>query len=208
MAAKTLPSIILSVCAILMILEGFFRVPVFRTMASEVRIWSIVISAFALGLASVNLARFHAMRIAKRHRGWYHNAACLITMAAFAIGGIALGPRAPLYRFYFDHLYSPLGVAVVALTIFFIATASLRAITVRNVEAAILLVSALIIMLANIPLGAVISERIPELADWVNKVPNMAGQRGILITSAIGSIALGLRVLVGLERTQFGSGSG
>ena len=108
--------------------------------------------------------------------------------------------------FFYNNLYSPLSVAVVALTIFFIATASLRAITARNTGAAILLVAAVFVMLAAIPIGDAISAQIPKWADWINKIPNMAGQRGILVTSAIGSIAFGLRVLLGLERTQFGSG--
>jgi len=204
MASKTIPGLILAFCGILMIAERFFNVPVFRTMAGEIRTWGIIISAFALGLASVNLARYHGLRVSKRSPGWFHSAACLISMAAFAIAGMTIGPRAPLYSFYFANLHAPLGVAVIGLTIFFIATAGLRAITIRNVEGGILLGSALIIMLANIPLGTAISRYIPEVADYINRVPNMAGQRGILITGAIGSIAFGLRVLVGLERTQFG----
>lgn len=191
-----------------MIAEGFFDVAWFRTVAGQVRLWGIVLAAFALGLASVNLARFHVVRIARRTRGWHNNIVCLVVMFAFAVGGIAVGPKNAVYSFYFNNLYSPLSVATMALTIFFIATASFRAVTIRNAEAAILLVSALVIMLGNIPIGDAISPRIPEFADYIMKVPNMAGQRGILITSAVGSIAFGLRVLIGLERTQFGAGGG
>jgi hypothetical protein len=206
--SKTVPSAILTVFALLMILEGFLDVAIFRTMAGEVRLWSIIISAFALGLASVNLARFHVIRVARQTKGWHHNVVCLVMMAGFGLGGVFLGPRNPVYKFYFDNLYSPLSVAVVGLTIFFIATAALRAVTVRNPEAGVLLAAAVIIMLANIPLGDAISTQIPAIADYINKIPNMAGQRGILITSAIGSIAFGLRVLLGLERTQFGATGG
>jgi len=34
--------------------------------------------------------------------------------------------------------------------------------------------------------------------------PNMAGQRGIIIGAAIGALSLGLRILVGLERSYLG----
>ena len=208
MGSKTIPSIIVTISALVMLVEGFFNIPVFKTIGSELRAWTIIISAFALPLASANLIRFHAVRLAKRHKDWIHNLACLICLFGFAIVGIFLGPKAPSYVFVYDNVYSPLSVAVVGLTIFFIATASLRAITARNTGAAVLLVSAVIIMLAAIPIGDAISPMIPKFADWINKIPNMAGQRGILVTSAIGSIAFGLRVLLGLERTQFGSGGG
>jgi len=39
---------------------------------------------------------------------------------------------------------------------------------------------------------------------WINGVPNLAGQRGIMICSAIGAISVSLRVLLGLERTYLG----
>ncbi len=208
MGSKTIPSFIVAISALVMLIEGFFNIKAFQTIGSELRSWSIIISAFALGLAAANLTRFHWVRVAKRVEGWYNNVVCLVCIYGFAIAGIFLGPKAPSYVFIYDNIYSPLSVAVVGLTIFFIATASLRAITARNTGAAILLVSAVIIMLSAIPVGDAISASIPKLADWINKIPNMAGQRGILVTSAIGSIAFGLRVLLGLERTQFGSGGG
>jgi hypothetical protein len=118
-----------------MIAEGFFDVAWFRTVAGQVRLWGIVLAAFALGLASVNLARFHVVRIARRTRGWHNNIVCFVVMFAFAVGGIAVGPKNAVYSFYFNNLYSPLSVATMALTIFFIATASFRAVTIRNAEA-------------------------------------------------------------------------
>jgi hypothetical protein len=208
MGSKTIPGIIVTTTALVMIAEGYLNVDLFKTVGSEFRAWSIIIAAFALGLAAANLARFHLVRVAKRSSGWYHNLACLIAMFTLGITGIFRGPKAPTYDFLYTNVYSPLSVAVVALTIFFIATAALRAITARNAGATILLIAAVIIMLSNIPVGDAISPMIPKFAAWINKIPNMAGQRGILVTSAIGSIAFGLRVLLGLERTQFGAGGG
>lgn len=199
---------ILAGVGLLMIVEGFFNVPALNSMASQVRQWAIIVAAFALGLAAVNLIRFHAVRLMRKQKGWYHNAACLAVMLAFAVGGILNGTKHPVYTFYYNNLYSPLATATMGLTIFFIATAAYRAIVIRNVEAGILLVAAVFIMLANVPIGEAIWSKIPAIANYINTIPNMAGQRGILITSAIGSIAFGLRVLLGLERTQFGAGAG
>jgi len=191
-----------------MILDNFLNIPVLGSLSSEIRIWGVIIAAFALGLASINLARFHVVRVARQTTDWPYSVACLIAMAAFGLGGIAAGPGNDYYRFYFANFFSPMAVATMGMTIFFIATAAFRAVTIRSLEAGVLLAAALVVMLGNIPLGDAISPHIPDAAEWIRRIPNMAGQRGILITSAIGSIAFGLRVLIGLERTQFGAGAG
>jgi hypothetical protein len=59
-------------------------------------------------------------------------------------------------------------------------------------------------MLASVPVGLLISKWIPEANKWIMDIPNMSGQRGIIITSAIGSMAIGLRVVLGIERSHFG----
>ena len=65
---------------------------------------------------------------------------------------------------------------------------------------AILLVSGAMVMIGRVPLGASISSLFPKLADWIMSVPNAAGQRGMIIGAAMGVIATGLRVLVGIEK--------
>ena len=62
-------------------------------------------------------------------------------------------------------------------------------------------------MLANVPVGEKIWSQFPAMGEWLMNVPNLAGQRGMLIGAGIGGIASGIRVLLGIERTYLG-GSG
>jgi hypothetical protein len=39
------------------------------------------------------------------------------------------------------------------------------------------------------------------IQDWVMEIPQMAAKRGIFIGVALGTIAMSLRVILGLERT-------
>ena len=49
--------------------------------------------------------------------------------------------------------------------------------------------------------------KISSLANWIMSVPNLAGQRAILIGIALGVASLSLRILLGVERSHLGSDS-
>jgi hypothetical protein len=70
----------------------------------------------------------------------------------------------------------------------------------RNLESAIVLVAGTIMVMGNAPL---ITNLLPPIADislWIREIPNMATMRGVMIGGALGSIALAVRTLMGIER--------
>jgi hypothetical protein len=114
------------------------------------------------------------------------------------------GPSGRVYTWLVDHVFAPCNSTMFALLAFFIASAAFRAFRARNVEAALLLGAAIIIMIGRVPLGRAISEMLPWLSDWIIDVPNNAGRRAIMMGAALGAIATGLRVILGLERSHLG----
>ncbi|MCL5039724.1 MAG: hypothetical protein M1299_07900, partial [Firmicutes bacterium] len=84
------------------------------------------------------------------------------------------------------------------------ASASFRAFRARNVEATILLLAGVLVLLGRAPVGELISGFFPRGADWLMNVPNIAGNRAILIGAAIGTVATGLRLLLGIDRGYLG----
>jgi ABC-type enterobactin transport system permease subunit len=74
----------------------------------------------------------------------------------------------------------------------------------RSKEAALLLISAVLVMWGRAPISAVISEGFAAIADWMMAVPNTAGMRGIVIGIGIGVISIGIRTLLGIERGHLG----
>jgi hypothetical protein len=161
----------------------------------------------------------------RRGRDWFFS---LITLAGFAamlyVGLFKVGnpdgwqgnvthPAATFQQFY-DYIFNPLQATMYALLAFFVASASYRAFRAKNAEATILLGTAFIILLGRTPAGTYATGwlpsslsffHIPNLANWVMAVPNLAGQRAILIGIALGVIAMSLRVILGIERTYLGS---
>lgn len=116
------------------------------------------------------------------------------------------GPQGRAYVWIYDYVFYPCNATMFALLAFYIASAAFRAFRARNTEAALLLGAAIIIMLGRAPIGRAISDILPEISDWILEVPNNAGRRAIMMGAALGAIATGLRVILGLERSHLGAG--
>ncbi len=121
-----------------------------------------------------------------------------------------------LFQDYFQHVFTPLKATMYALLAFFVASASYRAFRAKNKEATILLITAFIILLGRTPAGVYATAwmpdalsffEVPNLANWIMGVPNLAGQRAIMIGIALGVISMCLRVILGIERTYLGQDS-
>ena len=172
--------------------------------------WTTIIAAFALGLASVNLLRIHGNTISRKRTGWIYSAILIVTMLFFGITRtwVELQPAnreiAAFYGNFFNFLNIPLAGAMFALLAFYIASAAYRAFRLRSLEASILLAAAVIVMLGAAPVGALIWDYFPALQTWLLGVPNLAGQRAIMIGAALGGFTTSLRILLGLERGHLG----
>jgi hypothetical protein len=115
------------------------------------------------------------------------------------------GPTGRVYVWMYDYVFYPCNATMFALLAFFIASAAFRAFRARNAEAALLLGAAIIIMLGRAPIGRAISDLLPLISDWILDVPNNAGRRAIMMGAALGAIATGLRIILGLERSHLGA---
>jgi hypothetical protein len=115
------------------------------------------------------------------------------------------GTSGRVYTWWYDHVFAPCNATMFALLAFFIASAAFRAFRARNLEAALLLGAAILVMIGRVPIGRSISPWFPELAEWIIDVPNNAGRRAIMMGAALGAIATSLRVILGLERSHLGS---
>jgi hypothetical protein len=106
----------------------------------------------------------------------------------------------------FDNVQVPADATMFSILAFFIASAAYRTFRARTPEAAILLVSAIIVMLGRVPIGVLISDWIPWFSQWLMAVPNLAAKRGILLGVSLGAIATSLRIIFGIERSYLGGG--
>ena len=198
---KQVTTFVCLVCGVLMLLDYYLKVPVFKTTAQEVRSWAVIISAFALGLGGLNLVGVHSLNLRKGRQGFF-SGVLLAGFALILVVGLASGTTSRSYTFLFNNVVVACGTTMYSMLAFYLASASFRAFRARNLEAGILLVSAVILMLGRVPIGEVISPALPGVANWLMTVINTAGQRGVMICSALGYISISLRMLLGLERAH------
>lgn len=208
MVKREIPLVITFVVGVVIILDYFFKIGIgtlsLATVSMEIQNWTLIIAAFALGLAAVNLLRIHSANIRLKRPGWYNSLALIITMVIMSFVGITQGTNSPLYRYWYTGFLVPVDATIFSLLAFYITSAAYRAFRARNVDATILLVTAFVVMLGRAPVGELIWKDVPRVTKWLMDYPNMAGQRGIIIGAAVGALSLGLRILIGLERSYLG----
>ncbi|MGI6162839.1 MAG: hypothetical protein ACOYEQ_02795 [Bacillota bacterium] len=205
---REVPLAITLVVGAIIVLDYFFkigtRVLSVETFSTEIQNWTLIVAAFAMGLAALNLIRVHVDNISQRKSGWYNSVALIVTLIIMTIIGIGRGTDDPLYRYWYTSFLAPVDATIFSLLAFYITSAAYRAFRARNLDAAVLLITAFVVMLGRAPIGEQLWKGIPNVTNWFMDFPNMAGQRGIIIGSAVGALSLGLRILVGMERSYLG----
>ena len=176
--------------------------------------WLRITFAFAFFLGLVSLLNLHGRRIRARQAGWGYSLIVFLSfglMCFFVLYNDGSGPFSPQarsggYQWMFLHVQVPCGATMFSILAFFISSAAYRTFRARTPEAAILLVSAVVVMLGRVPIGAYLHDILPEAAEWLMTVPNMAAKRGILLGVSLGAIATALRIIFGIERSYLGGG--
>jgi hypothetical protein len=110
-----------------------------------------------------------------------------------------------VFTWLYDHVFFPCNATMFALLAFFIASAAFRAFRARNAESALLLGAAILVMIGLVPIGRALSPVFPEIEEWIMDVLNTTGRRAIMMGAALGAIATGLRVILGIERSHLGA---
>lgn len=203
---STVPVIITAVIGVLMILDFFLPVQGLNDMATILRAWGIVISAFAMGLGAVNLIRRHSNVLAKRDKGAIFSLLLVGSMAVTIIAGLFLGTNSDVYNFLFSNILTPASSTLYAAIAFYILSAAYRSFVAKNLDGWILLVTAVIIMLGKAPIGQYISDFFPVASQWIQDVPNTAGMRAIMMGAALGVVSSAIKTFLGYDKSYLGQG--
>lgn len=170
--------------------------------------------AYLLGVISVTAPHFRKM--AAQTDGWGYSAVLFIGLA---IGlGAGLASRAQFvtaqgaltaFGWMYSNMLYPLQSAIYSLLGFYVVSASYRSFRIKSGPAFVMFAAAAILLCGRVPatqalLGGV--NWLAPLMEWLLNVPAVAARRGIMIGIALGSIALSVKILTGLERKYMGGG--
>jgi hypothetical protein len=214
---RTLPLVLVTIFGILGIIPFIVPHPYIQNTDNFLRNELLkILMAFALILGLGSLLKVHMDKIKRKRKNWQYSWALIITFIITSIIGLFGGVNADgvlptrIGSFAFDiwtiylNIEVPLGATMFAMLAFFMASASYRAFRARSAEATLLLISAFIVMIGVLPLGNSISPHLPSFAQWIMDVPNVAGQRGIMLGVALGILATALKIILGIERSWLG----
>jgi hypothetical protein len=93
-----------------------------------------------------------------------------------------------------------------SLLAFFIASAAFRAFRARNVEATLLLVTAIVMMIGRVSIGEYMWKGFPAVTEWLLDVPNLAAKRAVALGIGLGAISTALKIILGIDRSYLGRG--
>ncbi len=190
-----------------MVFAFFGRGSAVDAVSDEALRGQTIVGGIALLLGVFSIVQVHWARITSHHVDRFYSAVLLVCLAVMAGFGVFAGVAAGgVYDWLFQQIQAPMMATMFSMLAFFIASAAYRAFRARTVPSAILLLTALIVMLGRIPMGQYIYDQLPEWTNWIMIVPSVAVQRGIIIGAALGAASMALRILVGIERTYLGRG--
>jgi hypothetical protein len=104
-----------------------------------------------------------------------------------------------LYNQLFYGLMTAFGQTSMALLAFYLVSAAYRSFRLKSLDSAVMMISAVIVLLGLVPLGGWITQGLPEWCQlpkasrWILANPNTAVQRAVAIGACAGAFAAGLR---------------
>ncbi len=171
--------------------------------------WAMILGALAVIIGVLNLLLVHARRIDKQAPGWVYSlitaVAAVVTLALGVFEGYTSGGGAALYaedslsHLLFVSIIAASQAALASLIMFFLVVGAVRMLRNRPSPWSVFFLAVVVIILVGwLPLSFMGPANL--LRNWLISIPAAAGARGILLGVALGTIALGLRVLTGIER--------
>jgi len=195
---------IVGVVGAIMLADFFFSVPLISNVALELQKWAIVIAAFAAGLGIISLTLVHVSAIRKRTpMKWYFSVWLLVLMYSTMIIGFISTSSSEFQWIYSTFIFPP-STTLYAMLAFMIVTATYRSVRARNGYALLLLIVAFAFILVDTPAIVYLFPTIIDITDWLLTVPVNASMIGIIITTSIGLLVIGIRTLIGRERVSLG----
>lgn len=217
---RQIPLILCFLFGVVMLLTQFSPHSLSQGIYKEVLNWARIITPFALVFSTITLLQTHITRIRRQIEHWQYSFLVFAGIAIMVVVGIPFGPQNPVFEWLFNNVQLPMDATMFSLLAFFIASAAYRAFRARNLEASLLLITAVIVMLGNVPVGDLIWNKLISLTPWADTYPdgsswmkqwildnpNLSARRGIILGVSLGVISQSIRIILGIERSYLGGG--
>lgn len=205
---RDIPLVITFLVGIIAVLDYYTVVPAVTETFTIIKNWGVVLQAFALGLGAANLLRVHGRRISERRGGneWLYSVWLLVMLFLFIGIGLGTGKfdASDQYNWIYNAIYLPMGSTMYSSLAFYMAYGAYKVLRARNFQAALLFITAVLVIFGNTPIFPAIFPGFFYTREWIFKTIVGGSYRGIRIGIGIGAVVLGIRTLLGLETGYLG----
>jgi hypothetical protein len=186
----------------LVVLLGYFVDLLVLITIREIFIrWSVILASVALLVGVANLFTVHWRRVANAQQGGFYSVILLLAFAVSLAVFLIFGPTGFWSLWIFNSIQVPAESSLMALLAVVLAYAGVRLLNRRiNLFSVVFLLTALAVLLGMATIPFINAPLLGEVRAWISRVPAVAGSRGILLGVALGTIATGLRILIGSDR--------
>jgi hypothetical protein len=188
-----------------LILLGYF-VPIIFEGARQILVqWAVILAGFALLVGVFNLFSVHWNKAKTDPKSGVYSGVLLISLIATVIL-VGINPTGFWSLWLFNYIQIPIETTLMAVLAVVLVYAGARILYKRNnLFSLVFILSALLVLLGTAPiyfLGD--SSLLNTLHAFITQVLALAGARGLLLGVALGAIATGIRVLMGVDRPYGG----
>jgi hypothetical protein len=193
----------------LVVLLGYFLdIPQVVLLRDVLLRWAIILAAVALLVGVANLFAVHWGKITKGRSGGIYSLVLAVSLVLTLVVAGTFGPTGTWSQWIFNNIQLPVETSLMAVLAVVLVYASIRLLRRRlNIFTLVFFLTVVFMLLSAAPF---LGFDIPGLHGpdglraLVARIPATAGARGILLGVALGTIATGLRVLMGADRPYRG----
>jgi uncharacterized membrane protein len=207
---RQIPLALTFIVGMIVTFDWFISWDPLQSLTTTLMNYQIVMVAFMMGFAGVNLVYLHSRRI---QRSMSENklydallsAVLLACLFIWIIVGVGLGMGTDQYTWLFNTFNQSLSATAYAATLFYLASATYRVLRIRSAETGILLLVGFITICANIPLFKAYFPFLGTIVVWISDGLVKYSYRAITIGVGLGGILMGVRTLLAMETGYLGA---
>jgi hypothetical protein len=198
---RQIPLLITAVSAMI-IVAGFFSPDYLGDIKAELVNWQIPLTTLMLWLGVIINLIYNIRAVLQKSHFWHWRLWATIVFTVYFVVGYFLGKGGSEYQYLYNNVVVPIGRASMVTVGMALLSGAYRGFRVRNVETFLLVLSGIICTAMMVGLSEAIHPTFfTEAGGWILDFPLRAAQRGMLIGAGMGMLALGIRTILGYEKT-------
>lgn len=197
--------VIAAISGLVVLLSYFVELPALLNLRTLLLEWAMILAAVALVIGILNLSWVHWRKIRERQPYNGYSIVVLISLSATIAVIIIAGPAASSTLWIYENVLLPVETSLMAILAVVLLFALGRMFYYRaNLFTFVFAGIVLLVMVSTFFATGFVIPGLNELRGWILQVWAVAGTRGILLGVALGTIATGLRILMGSDRPYGG----